>query len=197
MKKKDKTGERHGMLLVCGVAKTTKEPSTGRNRRSYLCKCDCGKETIVAENNLRTTGTRSCGCMRGIGNKRTARHRSMPFNALALNKIYSQYKVRARLRGILFKLDKEYVKNIIHTECYYCGVKDKNLFTAPWSLTHNGKKYAYNGIDRINSSIGYVPGNVVPCCGQCNTMKMDYSAQEFIRKCRDIIEYQKNPLTKV
>ena len=36
-----------------------------------------------------------------------------------------------------------------------------------------------NGIDRINSSLGYVDGNVVPCCGTCNKMKMAMDESDF------------------
>lgn len=28
-----------------------------------------------------------------------------------------------------------------------------------------------SSLDRIDNSVGYVRGNVVPCCGHCNTMR--------------------------
>lgn len=31
--------------------------------RAFLCKCDCGKETVVRLCNLTTNHTRSCGCL--------------------------------------------------------------------------------------------------------------------------------------
>ena len=36
------------------------------------------------------------------------------------------------------------------------------------------------GIDRIDSSIGYVVENCVPCCTLCNRMKSNLSGREFI-----------------
>jgi hypothetical protein len=37
----------------------------------------------------------------------------------------------------------------------------------------------YSGIDRINPSLGYVVGNVVPCCARCNVAKNNMSVEEF------------------
>ena len=36
-----------------------------------------------------------------------------------------------------------------------------------------------NGIDRVDSSKGYTLDNCVPCCSICNTMKLNYTLQEF------------------
>lgn len=37
----------------------------------------------------------------------------------------------------------------------------------------------YSGLDRIDSSLGYTYGNVVPCCGECNGMKSNHSLDQF------------------
>jgi len=38
----------------------------------------------------------------------------------------------------------------------------------------------YSGLDRVDSSRGYVHGNVVPCCGECNYAKQDLSVDDFL-----------------
>lgn len=48
------------------------------------------------------------------------------------------------------------------------------------------------GIDRIDSNKNYTINNCVPCCGQCNIMKLDYSQKDFLNKCLSIIQNQKN-----
>lgn len=53
---------------------------------------------------------------------------------------------------------------LITKNCYYCG--------SP--LPRFG-----HGIDRINSDIGYVTGNVRPCCTHCNIAKNDWTEAEF------------------
>lgn len=53
----DLTGQRFGKLTVLAYH------HKGENRQSHwLCKCDCGKETIVAGNNFKRNNTTSCGC---------------------------------------------------------------------------------------------------------------------------------------
>ena len=52
----DVSGERFGQLMCIRKMYV-------KNKNSYwLCKCDCGKETIVSLNNLRRLHTKSCGC---------------------------------------------------------------------------------------------------------------------------------------
>ena len=49
-------------------------------------------------------------------------------------------------------------------------------------ITHNsvGGAYVYNGLDRQNSALGYLPSNVVTSCIRCNQMKRMRSAEEFL-----------------
>lgn len=53
----DLTGQRFGKLKVIS------RYGTKRNRATWLCLCDCGKETIVTSDKLRSGHTKSCGCL--------------------------------------------------------------------------------------------------------------------------------------
>ena len=55
----DPTGRRFGRLLVVGSAAPD---NSGQVR--WRCRCDCGNETTVRWNNLRSGNTKSCGCLR-------------------------------------------------------------------------------------------------------------------------------------
>jgi hypothetical protein len=44
--------------------------------------------------------------------------------------------------------------------------------------------YTYNGVDRIDNSIGYTKENCVPCCTICNWAKSNRGVDEF----KDYIE---------
>ena len=58
----DLTDQRFGKLTVISEAKAYYQQS-GNKKRRWLCKCDCGRETIVLQSNLTSQhGTRSCGC---------------------------------------------------------------------------------------------------------------------------------------
>ncbi len=80
---------------------------------------------------------------------------------------YQQYKSGAKIRGLVFEVTVDILRQFLKQECYYC----------------NDKAY---GIDRIDSSKGYIEGNMVPCCKVCNYMKKDKSVEDFIQKCKDV-----------
>ena len=58
---RDLSGQRYGRLVVLEQA----EPliSSGRKSPRWLCKCDCGRTTIVLGINLKGGNVRSCGCL--------------------------------------------------------------------------------------------------------------------------------------
>ena len=59
---KDLTGKRFGKLVVKELHNRIIQPS-GQLRIEWLCKCDCGGETIVSSGNLSSGHTTSCGCI--------------------------------------------------------------------------------------------------------------------------------------
>lgn len=56
-KNKDLAGMRFGRLVVI-----RKEDLKNKRRTYWLCKCDCGNETVVEESHLKSGHTKSCGC---------------------------------------------------------------------------------------------------------------------------------------
>lgn len=56
----DLTGQRFGSLTVIRQAA---EQTSGTSQR-WLCRCDCGNETIVAAGNLKSGSIVSCSCHR-------------------------------------------------------------------------------------------------------------------------------------
>lgn len=77
---------------------------------------------------------------------------------------YSYTKNTARTRGLDFGFTKEDFFKVINDNCFYCG----DFFRSSGA-----------GLDRVDNSKGYVPGNVVPCCKDCNQMKADLSQDHF------------------
>ena len=83
---------------------------------------------------------------------------------------YNEYKARAKKGEMEFELSTEEFTNLVCQECHYCLQFIKTI----------------NGIDRVDSNIGYVLSNCVPCCWICNNMKKDMSYEEFIAHIRKI-----------
>lgn len=170
----DITGRKYGKLLVLGLH------GIRRNHETYWnCLCDCGKYLIVRKTAL-GRHTNSCGCIRKEKTKERGmnnRGRGLPYGESAKNKLFDHYKRAAQARKLDFSLSLDEFGVITKKNCFYCGIEpmqragDKNA---------NGK-YVYNGIDRVDNSIGYTLENCVPCCGKCNQAKMDMSLGEFYK----------------
>jgi hypothetical protein len=69
--------------------------------------------------------------------------------------------------------------------CVYCGKEPANLFRRKFQV--DGKyryvpemDFHYSGIDRVDSAKGYIHGNLVPCCWECNRIKRAMSLEDFL-----------------
>lgn len=63
MRKLDLTGRKFGKLTVISQADSHRKPS-GQIVSMWNCKCECGKDVIVSVSELRSGGTKSCGCLK-------------------------------------------------------------------------------------------------------------------------------------
>lgn len=156
---KEMTGQKFGQLTV--IKRTGID--TGGNV-TWLCKCACGNKAVVLGTNLRSGGTRSCGCSS-----------SLPKGMASFNQIFSCMKYGAKRRGYQWQLTKEQVQMLTQKSCYYCGIEPNQ---GNYSSARNGV-YLYNGLDRIDNNRGYLITNVVPCCGTCNAAKGIKTTEEF------------------
>lgn len=93
-------GTRFGKLTVIEDLGYRKMNNNNRRIRWQRCKCDCGNIIDVNNNNLRTGGTQSCGCVKSRGERIIA-------NLLRENNIefiqqYSFNELRTNKNGILY-----------------------------------------------------------------------------------------------
>ena len=77
---------------------------------------------------------------------------------------FSALKANAKVRGWVVSITIEEFKVLNSKPCYYCKS----------STPETG-----GGLDRINSELGYIKGNVRPCCKACNLAKRDMTSTEF------------------
>lgn len=86
----------------------------------------------------------------------------------SLQSLYKRQIAVTKRRGKQeFELTYAEFKNVIMAPCLYCNESSKN------------KSYERIGIDRIDSSKGYVAENCAPCCYRCNTAKNNMSIEDF------------------
>jgi len=93
---------------------------------------------------------------------------------------YGQAKRNAEKRGLEFSLSLEEYNKLIQPElkCYYqCG---------------NFVPMSGVGLDRLDNDIGYMSGNVVPCCGICNTTKNSMLSSEEMIEVVKLLKVMRN-----
>ena len=188
----DTLGKKYGRLTVLFFVGIKKVQQKDRIRNKYIvhCRCECGQELDVNISSLKD-GQVSCGCFRKeqvkIGHeKQRGKPRpnvQKPNGYSILHSSFLTYKNAAKQRGITFKLSENQFEEITAKNCYYCNSepvekKKKREFTSR----------KLNGIDRIDSSIGYEFNNCVPCCKKCNYIKHIMSYDEMINHIMIILE---------
>lgn len=199
MKNINHVGRTYGYYTVLKEAESKKYYSKNRRpciKRQVECKCICGNIRIVQLGNLYNGATKSCGCKKGELNLlNRKRFTKFPPGAAASKCLYGQYRRGAKSRGLDFQLTLDEFRQITQKECFYCGSipnqRARYLFSKgpkKGQLRVNGE-YVYNGIDRIQNSIGYTKENSRPCCFQCNLAKSTYSEQEFINWIKKVYNY--------
>jgi hypothetical protein len=84
---------------------------------------------------------------------------------------FNAYKNRASVAGLTFGLT--YAEFMAHWQkpCSYCGVPIPTI-----------------GLDRVDNALGYMMGNIVPCCFTCNVVKGSDTREVFLARCRRIAE---------
>lgn len=176
-KRKDLKGTIFGRLTVLDYSHTHKSPG-GQGHAMWHVSCSCGVKKIVSGGNL-INGVKSCGCLKKDGlNKK-------PIGEASFNAKYGMYRHSAKKRGFEFSLTKNEFKSIVLKPCKYCGQEPSNLHHA---INCNGS-FVSNGVDRVDSSKGYLTNNCVPCCEVCNKMKLDYSVDSFLAHVEKIFNH--------
>lgn len=92
-------------------------------------------------------------------------------------KAYTDMQTRERHKGRVVEISFPEACQLFSQPCSYCGFFGQKTLTK--QVTAGSRRYKYistayfSGIDRIDSSLGYVHGNVVSCCKVCNRSKND------------------------
>lgn len=73
---------------------------------------------------------------------------------------WQQLRHGAMTRGLEFTLTEAAAAELMQKPCFYCDVP-----------AQQGSRNGLCGVDCVDNTAGYVPGNCVPCCAVCNVMK--------------------------
>ena len=88
---------------------------------------------------------------------------------------WNEYRFAAKARDLEFTLTYEQFLALWQKPCRYCGDPIPTV-----------------GIDRLDNSLGYVQGNVVPCCTECNRAKLTKSEYLYFKHCEKVYKHMLN-----
>ena len=165
--KKDLTGKTFGDLFVVGISEISRN---GHYR--YHVKCVCGSEKTVLGTHMLQGNTKHCGC-------KTPRNSSNWQGYKGVGKTYWNQVLSsaagARGRRVLeLDITLEYIADLLESQDYLCKLSGLPISAVEGTAS----------LDRIDSSKGYIKGNVQWLHKDINMMKRHYSQEYFIHLCK-------------
>lgn len=177
-------GKKLGKLTV--IKKNSKNPNKGSE---WLCKCSCGGSLILNTTQIRRENGRitSCGCEKNLNsafnNKKFVIIKRLYDSQIKRNEKTKKYNI--------IGIDEFY--KLSFGNCFYCGTQpSRRVIREEYIYKKNKKKSEFiyvNGVDRIDSSKGYIKGNVRSCCSSCNIAKNSLSEDKFRKLIIDIYNH--------
>ena len=177
-----------GKLNTSNYSHSESIGNSNNKRHWYNCLCECGNNHLVARKSLLKKEVLSCGCLVAkVGTKRSKEHRNRVGTMNLPQALYKSYIHKAGTGKLEFNLTFEYWMDLVAESCHYCGKTPDNTFKQYWVEG----ELKYSGVDRMSSSLGYIYGNVVPCCITCNRAKMDMLYLDFKEYIQRLVNYNK------
>lgn len=182
----DLAGKKFGKLSVIRRVRVR----TGAGGIRWECICDCGKKHITSGASIRQGRSKSCGCSQLVPPNKLEDRSLAIWQYLYSSTIIRRSKKREWKCDISFVVFKELSQQV----CFYCGLVPSNIAADRFNSKKNGRLTSkatvrYSGLDRVDSSRGYLFDNVVPCCKYCNGAKNVMTRDEFLQFIKRVYEY--------
>lgn len=155
----------------------------------WKCKCDCGKEVIVIGWRLTTNRVRSCGCAL----TRKDKHPNYKGTENITGSFFASISngIRRYNRNLENTITIDYLQELLEKQNF------RSVFSNKYLLNNKNDTDKVGSVDRIDSSKGYVPGNVQWVTIRENYMKQSYPNSLFIQDVLDIAKHQKKLSRKI
>ena len=163
------------------------------------CRCKCGKEKLVGKSRLlngKTTICSSCSPKEYKQNLHKGSHKGV---GLITKTLFGHYKTNAtkirRNREIEFTVTIEYLWELFLKQEGKCALTGIDLILYVSEVAQKDKKYySYMtaSLDRIDSSYGYIPGNVQWVHKWINIMKNTLDNDQFLYLCNKVTNNNEN-----
>jgi hypothetical protein len=177
----DLTGREFGSLKVL------KQSHVDKNGSSWLCLCACGKEKVIPRCRLIKGSQVTCGC--GCN-----RYGQKDVGWTGYEQISGWFWTHIK-RGAVdrptpveFDITIEYAWNKFIEQGGKCALTGLPLV---FEKRFHDAKNRTASLDRIDSSKGYIEGNIQWVHKDINKMKWNYPEEKFIEFCKLVAEYRK------
>jgi hypothetical protein len=149
------------------------------------CSCSCGTLKMIRAYKL-LDGTHPRQCRKCSTGNKSSNWKGV--NELPMS-VFTKIKLRAKNRNKIFTITPEYIAELYKKQNGKCA-----LSGLPLSFTEDGKnlsdsKSIIASLDRIDSSLGYIEGNVQWVHKHINSMKNAHTTEYFIQLCKEVTEY--------
>lgn len=153
-----------------------------KDNKSYLrCKCKCGNFITCTSSTLKKT----IACQECYYKRRGSTHHAYKGSKNIYLTYFTKIKLRANSKKIDFNIDIEYIDQLFEMQNKLCAISK-----LPISFERSQKQTA--SLDRIDSSKGYVRGNVQWLHKDINKMKWDFTQEKLFHLCKLVYENNKN-----
>lgn len=166
-----------GKLTVIGLP-PNKSKSMFYVGHKFLCKCLCGRTLVRCLADIKREGKNGCPiCKRKM--KRKKRHGCY----MGIGRSYWYHtQMSAKRRNLLFDITIKYAWDLYKKQNKKCALSGIDI-------PMGKEKEMIASLDRINSRLGYVKGNVQWVHKVLNELKMDHVEEEFINWCKLVAKY--------
>lgn len=151
----------------------------GKSQFAVTCQCVCGVEKPVRITALQKGLSKGCEC-RGL---RINLKKGTCVGDLSRT-LYGRFEKSARVRKIEWGVDMEYLWGLYLKQNKKCALSDVDLHMQKQVLRGKGESNITASLDRIDSSKGYIKGNVQWVHKDVNKMKQDLNESYFVELCK-------------
>lgn len=176
-----KVGDRFGKWTVV-------DPEVKKG--NALCKCDCGTVNTVGRHELYTGLSK--GCVH-CGQRFRKGHHMKPFKHIPSTYL-AVVKANAKDRNLEFNLTLEYLDNLLERQDFTCALSGVKLYAPKLLKSYTGynaldRKSFTMSLDRVDSTKGYLEGNVQWVHKHVNVMKGAMTDLAFISICKLVADH--------
>jgi len=145
------------------------------------CQCDCGEICLTSYSNL-NSGQKTCWDCR---NKIISDKKWLGYEEIS-GEFWGKIKNSAKIRNLTFDLTIDYIWDLYLSQNKICALSGVDI---SFFRTRADRNKTTASLDRIDSSKGYIVGNVQWVHKIVNNLKMDLSEGEFLNWCKKIVKH--------